>query len=106
VATNRWGALRNESSDCIKGLHEQGIQSVSLAIEIDDVVAIMIGGVWLEIECGSFDIDSYEFVHDDNLLLGGGQSGICPAGYVAALKNAQQKICGPLTALQAVRTKT
>jgi hypothetical protein len=82
---------------------------MSLAIEIDDVSAVLLADGWHIVADDSFTIDSYEFVDgkdsrgDRVVVHGGGAEGICAVGF--AFKRADETvICGPLTAVLAVRT--
>jgi hypothetical protein len=79
---------------------------MSLYINIEKVYAVCVGNRWTQIEEGSFDLDSYEFQHDDNLLHGGGQGGLCATGFRGKVIDDPIGgfIQGPLTALQGVRT--
>jgi hypothetical protein len=77
---------------------------VSLAIKIDDVAEVLMAGEWHVVEAHSFDLDSFEFLHDDLLVHGGGNSGICATGFSFTDGNGNE-ICGPLTSVQAVKVK-
>ncbi|KKM67213.1 hypothetical protein LCGC14_1473450 [marine sediment metagenome] len=88
---------------------------MSLAIDIDKITSVMIGGEWNDViknEDGvsSFALDAYEFVwgsHLDHkgwprLVHGGGAHGIGSAGF--EFKTAKGAVvAGPLTAIQAVK---
>lgn len=76
---------------------------MSLGIEVDDVTAVLLADGWHVVEGDSFDLDAYEFEHNDRLLHGGGQSGICSIGF--AFTDETGYIAGPLTAILAVRYK-
>jgi hypothetical protein len=45
---------------------------MSLAIEVDDVVAVLLRDGWHAVADDSFEIDSYEFLHGDVVRVGGG----------------------------------
>ena len=77
---------------------------MSLAIEVDDVVAVLLADGWHTVYEDSFYLDSYEFLWGEQVLQGGGQSGICSNGFT--FKSADRSyLSGPLTAILAVRTK-
>lgn len=84
---------------------------MSLAINPDNVVAVLLadGLGWHEVAGDSFDLDSYEFIEphpnpdrDGLVLHGGGQSGVCATGF-AFMDTGGDWLCGPLTAVLAVR---
>jgi hypothetical protein len=83
---------------------------MSLAIDIDKVSAVCIGGEWELVADASFFLDSYEFVWNrggerrDRMVHGGGASGICSTGFGFKTKGGSW-IYGPLSAIQAVTTK-
>ena len=54
---------------------------MSLEINVDDVIAVLIGDTWYSVEDQSFNIDSYEFTWGETLIHGGGHSGVCASGY-------------------------
>ena len=81
---------------------------MSLAIEVDDVVEVMMHDGWHPVVDGSFEIDSYEFLHADMVRVGGGSvegisatgarwkepSGVwvaCPFPQILAVKYKQKK---------------
>lgn len=82
---------------------------MSLAIQIEEIEAVLLADGWHEIGSGSFDCDSYEFVSgkrsngDLDLVHGGGNSGICSTGFVFWDVDSNRNIFGPLTSLLAVR---
>lgn len=78
---------------------------MSLAIDIDDVTAVLLkDGVWYEVDDRSFDIDSYEYLRGDRVMLGGGTAeGITAPGF--AFINEGVELCGPLTEVVAVRVE-
>jgi hypothetical protein len=80
---------------------------MSLAIQIEDVSAVMIGGVWLEVKAKSFDLDSYEFMAGNPMenwracLHSVREFGVRATGFT--FQDDKAWISGPLTAIQAVR---
>lgn len=77
---------------------------MSLAIQTDDITHVLLADGWLEVADQSFDIDSYEYKWHDELVHGGGWSGICDAGFVFTTPG-KTKVAGPLTSILAVRCK-
>lgn len=81
---------------------------MSLAIQIGDVVSVLLADGWHEVENTSFTIDSYEYLEDSSadsfVLHGGGQSGICATGF-RFLEDTERGtyLAGPLSAILAVR---
>lgn len=85
---------------------------MSLAIDVDTIVAVLLVDGWHEVAERSFTMDSYEFIwwsehadtmRDDPMLMhGGGQGGVCATGFRFKVK-AEGHIAGPLTAILAVR---
>lgn len=99
---------------------------MSLAIDVDTVVRVLLADGWHDVEDASFGLDSYEYLwsgrsgvsvadldrrqgdpeyrYDRNepmILHGGGASGICACGFVFKTKDGT-KLYGPLTAILAV----
>lgn len=88
---------------------------MSLAINIDDVTAVLIKGSdgWETVapmgdkpEISSFTLDSYEFVDSyDELLMGGGserQFGVSATGF-GFTTPAGERISGPISSILAVK---
>lgn len=48
------------------------VRPVSLAIEVDDVTAVLLAGQWTEVKPSTFRLDAYEYLAGDDLLHGGG----------------------------------
>lgn len=76
---------------------------MSLAIQTADITAVLLTDGWHPVTPGTFDLDSYEYLEDDQLLHGGGHSGVCATGFTFQAEDTNQRITGPLTAIQAVR---
>lgn len=79
---------------------------MSLAIQTDRIAAVLLADGWHECVIGSFDVDAYEYMWGDELLHGGGNSGVCATG-VAFKKVMSAKsyamVYTPLTAILGVR---
>lgn len=78
---------------------------MSLAIEVDDVTAVLLADGWHTVANKSFALDSYEYVWgaDDQVMHGGGNSAICATGFTFTTENGSTMVAGPLTAVLAVR---
>lgn len=92
---------------------------MSLAINPDFVVAILLADGWHDVTMGSFYLDSFEFVYPDSdtgrmdIAHGGGNSGICATGFRAKViyddedprSDLAPDVVGPLTSILAVRSE-
>lgn len=79
---------------------------MSLAIQIDKVMEILLSDGWHRVEPGSFTVDSYEFLQGDELLVSGGQvAGVPSTGAGWKELNASPMAC-PLTSILALRLST
>lgn len=77
---------------------------MSIAIQVDNVTAVLLADGWHDVADDTFDLDSYEYLHGDHLLHGGGNSGVCATGFTFR-ETGGQLLSGPLTAVLAVRHK-
>lgn len=89
---------------------------MSLAIDTEDIEAVLLIDGWHRVKPGTFDLDAYEFVEqrgsrEPQLLHGGGKSGVCATGFdfieieQVDGHDIESSVCGPLTAILAVRRK-
>jgi hypothetical protein len=84
---------------------------MSLRIDPNKIFGALIAGEWISVDEGTFDIDAYEYIEsgDDGLVIhGGGQSDVCATGFTFRTTTAAGQSCdvhGPLTAIQAVKTR-
>lgn len=76
---------------------------MSLCIDLDNVHAVLIAGVWYNVDHQSFNLDSYEFAWEGETYHGCGKDGVCAKGFAFTSNGAD--IAGPLTAIQAVSSK-
>lgn len=76
---------------------------MSLAIDVDKVVSVLLADGWHEVLKESFELDSYEFTWSGSAVHGGGQSGVCATGFTFLVTEQGIKLAGPLTAILAVR---
>jgi hypothetical protein len=79
---------------------------MSLEIAVDKIVAVLFSdGYWYGVAQGSFAIDSYEFVdgRTDEVLHGGGNSGVCATGFCFQVVGSEAYFSGPLTSIVAVK---
>lgn len=74
---------------------------MSLAIDTNRVTRVLLADGWHQVADQSFDIDAYEYVWDDELIHGGGNSGVCASGF-AFHTTSGTYIAGPLTAILAI----
>ena len=87
---------------------------MSLALDVDRVSEVLIGGTWYGVKKQSFSLDSYEYIwfaegqirgqDDPTILHGGGNSDVCASGFMfTTTRNGMTVLMsGPLTAIQAV----
>jgi hypothetical protein len=76
--------------------------TMSLAIQVDNVAAVLLPDGWHDVADNSFNIDSYEYVHGDLTVHGGGWGGVCSSGYSFTEPDGTA-FAGPLTAIVGVR---
>ncbi len=86
---------------------------MSLAIDAEKVVQVLLADGWHHVEPKTFSIDSYEILEypddptlrDEHRLVlhAGGQSGICASGFTFV--ESGWRVSGPLTAVLAVRER-
>lgn len=74
---------------------------MSLSIDVASVTDVLLADGWHKIDDGSFNLDAYEFLEGDRVVLKGGQSGICATGFSFVSQGTQYS--GPLTSVLAVR---
>jgi len=75
---------------------------MSLAIQTNDVVGVLLADGWHEVKRGSFDLDAYEFEKDQVEVHGGGKSGVCATGFTFRDLD-DGCFMGPLTSVLSVR---
>lgn len=79
---------------------------MSLAIDIDKVVMVLLADGWHHVKNHSFELDAYEYTYDGDLLHGGGQYDVCATGFefLEKVEHLPDMLtAGPLTAILAVR---
>jgi hypothetical protein len=82
---------------------------MSLEIDPEDVLKVLLADGWHEVVPGTFTLDAYEFVEHgqdgerDFVLHGGGDSGVCSIGFRFEQPASAHFILGPLTAILAVK---
>ena len=76
---------------------------MSLAIDTNDVAAVLLADGWHNVTDQSFDLDSYEYLtpYGDVLLGGGACEGVPSTGF-AFITDGGRRIKGPLTSLLAI----
>ena len=82
---------------------------MSLAIDPNLVTAVLLASGRYEVQPGTFELDSYEFVEphsnpdrNGHILHGGGNSGVCATGFDFLVSPNGPRMAGPLTAILAV----
>jgi hypothetical protein len=97
---------------------------MSLGIDVDKVVRVLLADGWHDVHDNSFTLDSYEYLwweggsgpradRDPMILHGGGRSGVCATGFAfttlttpdGAARRVKRRMSGPLTAILAVEEK-
>lgn len=80
---------------------------MSLAINVDDVVAVLLTDGWYEVYGRSFDIDTYEYTAGEGRLISFDPEsgvGVTYLGFVFTNSDGD-RVAGPMTAIQAVRVR-
>lgn len=93
---------------------------MSLGIDVDRVVRVLLTDGWHDVEGNSFFVDSYEYLwsgmdgvsvrqfrtahpgEQPLLVHGGGQGGVCATGFRFTETGTFADLCGPLTAILAI----
>lgn len=78
---------------------------MSLLIDIDRVESVLLEDGWHDVLDGTFNLDSYEYVEGEQLILGGGQvQGVPSTGFAfdTELRGKRVRLRGPVTAILAV----
>lgn len=76
---------------------------MSLAIDLDEVTAVLLPDGWHTVNNQSFTTDAYEYVHGDHLIVGGGQvAGVPSTGFAFQDADTGTWIVGPLTSIHAI----
>jgi len=80
---------------------------MSLAINVDDVVAVLLTDGWHEVYGRSFDIDTYEYKTGRERFISFDPEsgvGVTYMGFVFTSSDGD-RVAGPMTAIQAVRVR-
>lgn len=76
---------------------------MSLEIEVDRVMSVLLADGWHDVAEKSFEIDAYEFIHGEAIRLSGGQAkGVCSTGVTWTGIDCVEFYC-PLTSVLAVK---
>lgn len=76
---------------------------MSLSIDVDRVMRVMLADGWHEVARKSFDLDSYEFNHESACILrGGAVLHVCSTGFRFTDPATGRAVFGPVTAILAV----
>lgn len=76
---------------------------MSMWIDSDNVSSVLLADGWHDVKERSFDIDAYEYHHQEVAIHGGGQSGVCASGFTFRCMDGRT-YHGPLTSVLAVRS--
>lgn len=74
---------------------------MSLAIQSNNIVRVLLADGWHDVKKRSFDIDAFEVMEGGLCIHKGGQSDICASGF-RFLSEEGMWIAGPLTSVLAV----
>ena len=75
---------------------------MSLAIDVDEVSAVLLADGWHEVGDQSFSLAAYEYIHGGATIHKGGEAGLTSTGF--RFSDAGGYVMyGPLTAILAVR---
>lgn len=78
---------------------------MSLAIQCDNVERVLLSDGWHTVYKDSFGLDSYEYLWGEQIMHGGGNSGISATGFVfqESFGKKIRTFGGPLTSIIAVQ---
>ena len=78
---------------------------MSLAIDVDNVTAVLLQDGWHQVVENSFDSDAYEFFHEGHSLIGGGRvEGVSATGATWKERDGSRVAC-PFPSVLAVKFK-
>lgn len=77
---------------------------MSLSISVDKVKQVLLADGWHKVIDGSFDLDAYEFLWNDEVLVGGGSVQGVPSTGAKWKEEDGSYIACPLTAILAVKS--
>jgi hypothetical protein len=78
---------------------------MSLAIDVDTVVAVLLADGWHKVEDGSFELNSYEFLHAGRTVLSGSRVQGAPTTGATWVEADGTIMSCPLTSVLAVRQR-
>jgi len=76
---------------------------MSIAIDTDRITDVLLADGWHMVAGESFDLDSYEYVCEEQLVHAGGRDRLITATGFTFTDDTGAQISGPLTAILAVR---
>ena len=76
---------------------------VSLDIEIEEVVEVLLADGWHVVHGKTFELDGFDFTHEGRRVHGGGDSGVCATGFSFVTDQEGSRLAGPLTSILALR---
>ena len=74
---------------------------MSLALEVDNVMEVLLADGWHLVRHKSFGLDSYEYLWGGQVLHGGGSSDVCAIGFM--FTDGTDTFAGPLTSILAIK---
>lgn len=81
-------------------------EEMSLAIEEDDVTAVLLADGWHTVADNSFYTDAYEYADGDRITVGGGSvPGVPSTGFLFRDESGEY-LSGPLSSILAVKQST
>ncbi len=97
-----WPAAAREAGRHLPALCSS---DVSLDIDVDAVVEVLLADGWHVVHDKTFELDAFEFTHEGRRVHGGGDSGVCATGFSFIIDEAGSRLSGPLTSVLAVRRR-
>ena len=76
---------------------------VSLDIDIEDVLEVLLADGWHVVHGESFELGAFDFTHKGRRVHGGGDSGVCATGFSFVTDQEGSRLAGPLTSILALR---
>ena len=76
---------------------------MSLDINIEDVLEVLLADGWHVVHGESFELGPFDFTHKGRRVHGGGDSGVCATGFSFVTDQEGSRLAGPLTSILALR---
>lgn len=78
---------------------------MSLWIDVDKVVAVLLADGWHDVDNNSFALDAYEYHWQERPMHMGGHSGICATGFSFTVHPGGYQFVGPLSSILAIKRR-